>query len=71
MSVLWGDKYLGIQIKDRVGWLNQFEPWLAIAEVAVQRERRLNEITHAISFHSTCLGARTSDTQTGRVNAIG
>ncbi len=34
-AALCADEYLGIQIKGRVDWLNQFEPQLATAAVAV------------------------------------
>ena len=71
MPAFCADEYLGIQFEDRVGGLNQLEPQFAIAEVAVQRGWRLDEVTHVISFRSTCFGARQRDVPPVPVTKIG
>src|SRR5674476_671352 len=58
MTAVYADEYLVLQIKFAVGWLNQFEPQLATAEVAARRGRRLDEGAHVISFRPTCFGIR-------------
>jgi hypothetical protein len=45
-ATLCADEYLDFRIKNRILWLDQFEPQLAIAELAVHGWRRLDEVTH-------------------------
>ena len=58
MTAVYADEYLIVRIKFAFGWLNQFEPQLATAEVAARRGRRLNEGAHMISFRPTRFGRR-------------
>src|ERR1700690_3321455 len=57
-AALCANKYLDIQINNRVGWLNQLEPQVPTAATAMCGGRRLDKVTHTISFRSTCPGAR-------------
>jgi len=58
MTAIYADGYLIFQIKGMIGWLNQFQPQLATAEVAARRGRRLDEGAHMISFRLTRFRAR-------------
>ena len=71
MPAFCADEYLGIQFEDRVDRLNQLEPHFAIAVIAVQRGRRLDKVTHVISFRSTCFGVKKGTFNRVPVNKIG
>src|ERR1019366_264262 len=49
-AALCANKYLDIQITNRVGWLNQLEPQVPTAATAMCGGRRLDKVTHTISF---------------------
>jgi hypothetical protein len=59
VAALGADKYRNIQFKGRPVWQKLFEPQLAMAEVAVLRWRRLDEVAHAISFRTILFVTRT------------
>jgi hypothetical protein len=46
MAARCANEYLDFRIKDRIVWLDQFEPQFAIAVLAVHGRRRLDEVTH-------------------------
>src|ERR1019366_3650766 len=52
-AALCANKYLDIRINNRVGWLNQLEPQVPTAATAMCGGRRLDKVTHTISFRST------------------
>jgi hypothetical protein len=46
MAAFCANEYRDFDIKDRIVWLNPFEPQFAIAEFAVDGRRGLDEVTH-------------------------
>jgi len=58
MAALYADKYLIVQIKGTIGWLNLLESQLATTEFAARWVRRLDKGAHMISFHPICFGTK-------------
>src|SRR5665647_856333 len=57
-TAVCADENLVLQIKSAVRGLDQLEPELATALVAIRRWRRFGDGAHRISFRPTCFGAR-------------